>query len=91
VPEAHDKQVPGGRKAAGLFHDQDLTDMSIHKLAPDRTLGQSNPFSVSVAFQHDLCAVVHWRRFIGRQAPFKAGVEVATIQPDDLRSPPRGA
>ena len=71
VPEAHDKQVPGGRKAAGLFHDQDLTDMSIHKLAPDRTLGQSNPFSVSVAFQHDLCAVVHWRRFIGRQRPSK--------------------
>jgi hypothetical protein len=45
--------VPGGRKAAGLFYDQDLT-MSIHKLAPDRAL-DSRPFSVSVAFQHDLC------------------------------------
>jgi hypothetical protein len=29
--------------------------MSIHKLAPERTLGQSSPFTVSVAFQHDLC------------------------------------
>src|ERR1700743_1034390 len=28
--------------------------MSIHKLAPERTSGQSNLFSVSVAFQHDL-------------------------------------
>jgi hypothetical protein len=32
-----------------------MTDMSIHKLAPERPLGQSSPFSVSVAFQHDLC------------------------------------
>jgi len=47
--------VPGGRKAAGPLRDQDMTDMSIHKLAPDRTLGQSSPFSVSVTFQHDLC------------------------------------
>ncbi len=29
--------------------------MSIHKLAPDRTKDSSTPFSVSVAFQHDLC------------------------------------
>jgi hypothetical protein len=29
--------------------------MSIHKLAPDRTLSSSTPFSISVAFQHDLC------------------------------------
>jgi len=29
--------------------------MSIHKLAPERTVGPSSPFSVSVAFQHDLC------------------------------------
>jgi len=28
--------------------------MSIHKLAPDRTKESSSPFSVSVAFQHDL-------------------------------------
>jgi hypothetical protein len=47
--------VPGGRKAAGLSFDQDMTDMSIHKLAPDRTKESSSPFSVSVAFQHDLC------------------------------------
>jgi energy-coupling factor transporter ATP-binding protein EcfA2 len=33
---------------------QDMTDMSIHKLAPDRTKESSSPFSVSVAFQHDL-------------------------------------
>jgi hypothetical protein len=45
--------VPGGRKAAGLFYDQDLTTMSIHKLAPERAL-DSRPFNVSVAFQHDL-------------------------------------
>jgi hypothetical protein len=29
--------------------------MSIHKLAPERTKDSSNPFSVSVSFQHDLC------------------------------------
>ena len=29
--------------------------MSIHKLAPERTREASSPFSVSVAFQHDLC------------------------------------
>ena len=29
--------------------------MSIHKLAPERTKESSSPFSVSVAFQHDLC------------------------------------
>jgi hypothetical protein len=29
--------------------------MSIHKLAPERTKDGSSPFSVSVAFQHDLC------------------------------------
>jgi hypothetical protein len=29
--------------------------MSIHKLAPDRADGDARPFSVSVAFQHDLC------------------------------------
>ena len=28
--------------------------MSIHKLAPDRTMDRSSPFGVSVAFQHDL-------------------------------------
>jgi hypothetical protein len=47
--------VPGGRKAAGPLRDQDMTDMSIHKLAPDRTFGQSSPFSVCVTFQHELC------------------------------------
>jgi hypothetical protein len=47
--------VPGGRKAAGSLHDQDMTDMSIHKLAPDRTKDSSSPFNVSVTFQHDLC------------------------------------
>jgi hypothetical protein len=47
--------VPGGRKTAGLLFDQDMTDMSIHKLAPDRMKETSSPFSVSVAFQHDLC------------------------------------
>jgi hypothetical protein len=31
-----------------------MTDMSIHKLAQDRASGASNPFTVSVAFQHDL-------------------------------------
>ena len=29
--------------------------MSIHKLAPDRAEGDARQFSVSVAFQHDLC------------------------------------
>lgn len=29
--------------------------MSIHKLAPERTKDTASPFSVSVAFQHDLC------------------------------------
>jgi energy-coupling factor transporter ATP-binding protein EcfA2 len=47
--------VPGGRKAAGFLFDQDMMDMSIHKLAPERTKESSSPFSVSVAFQHDLC------------------------------------
>jgi len=47
--------VPGGRKAVGLFYGQDSTTMSIHKLAPDRGIVDSRPFSVSVAFQHDLC------------------------------------
>ena len=46
--------MPGGRKAAGPFYDQDLNDMSIHKLAQDQTKDSSTPFSVSVAFQHDL-------------------------------------
>ena len=46
--------MPGGRKAAGLLIDRDATDMSIHKMAPDRTQDTSSPFSVSVAFQHDL-------------------------------------
>jgi energy-coupling factor transporter ATP-binding protein EcfA2 len=32
-----------------------MTDMSIHKLAPERSKDSSSPFSVSVAFQHDLC------------------------------------
>jgi hypothetical protein len=31
-----------------------MTDMGIHKLAPDRTIDSSSSFSVSVAFQHDL-------------------------------------
>ena len=47
--------MPGGRKAAGFLRDQGLTDMSIHKLAPERTKDSASPFSVSVAFQHDLC------------------------------------
>jgi ATPase family associated with various cellular activities (AAA) len=47
--------VPGGRKAAGLLHEQDFTTMSIHKLAPDRAEGAARQFSVSVAFQHELC------------------------------------
>jgi hypothetical protein len=46
--------VSGGRKAAGLLHDQDTTDMSIHKLDLDRAKDSSTPFSISVAFQHDL-------------------------------------
>ena len=51
MPEPHDKQVPGGRKAAGPLHDQDVTDMSIYKLAPERTKDSSSPFSVSATFQ----------------------------------------
>jgi hypothetical protein len=51
--------VPGGRKAAGLLREQDFTTMSIHKLAPDRAEGDARQFSVSVAFQHDLCDREH--------------------------------
>jgi len=32
-----------------------MTDMGIHKLTPERPKDSSSPFSVSVAFQHDLC------------------------------------
>jgi hypothetical protein len=47
--------VSGGRKAAGFLHNQGMTDMSIHKWALERARGSSTPFSINVAFQHDLC------------------------------------
>jgi len=47
--------VPGGRKAAGFFLFEGYTVMSIPKFIPHRNQESPNAFSVSVAFQHDLC------------------------------------
>src|ERR1700688_1447867 len=56
VPEGRTTSgCPAVERPPGFLHHQDMTDMSIHKLAPERTKEASSPFSVSVAFQHDLC------------------------------------
>ena len=73
VPEPRDQQVPGGRKAAGLFTGQKHYDVTIDKLAPSRTKDAFDDLALNTG----LMSLQYWRStrpaWVGKSRPIVPG------------------